>query len=129
MGHPPHPAEPWRAGCHCKRRLWSWPSGSHSALHGGTGAARGRPRGCGAGTALATKLVKPQNLDLKWSLTLRVVTVAIACFLLAAAFALYGTYRELRQANENVADILVKQLQVQLFRIEANIDAPEHFPD
>lgn len=51
-----------------------------------------------------------RNLDLKWSLTLRVV--AVACFLVAAAWALFGTHRDLRQANEAVADLLVKQLQV-----------------
>ena len=82
-----------------------------------------------ARAALATPLVNSQNLDLKWSLTLRVVTVALACFFVAAAFALYGTYRELRQANEKVADIVVRQLQVQLFRIEWNTDAPGRFPD
>jgi two-component system, NarL family, sensor histidine kinase UhpB len=82
-----------------------------------------------ATAAPATPLVSSQSLDLKWSLTLRVVAVAVVCFLAAAALALYGTYRELRQANENVADIVVKQLQVQLFRIESNIDTPARFPD
>lgn len=82
-----------------------------------------------AGTALGTKLVAARNLDLKWSLTLRVVAVAVVCFLAAAAFALYGTHRELRQANETVADLVAKQLQVQLFRIESNIDAAARFPD
>jgi two-component system, NarL family, sensor histidine kinase UhpB len=82
-----------------------------------------------AKAALATKPVNSQNLDLKWSLTLRVGAVALVCFLVAAALAVYGTYRELRQANESVADTLVKQLQVQLFRIETNIDAAAHFPD
>jgi two-component system, NarL family, sensor histidine kinase UhpB len=82
-----------------------------------------------AKAALATQLVNSQNLDLKWSLTLRVVAVAVVCFLVAAALALYGTCRELRQASENVADIVVRQLQVQLFRIESNIDTPARFPD
>ena len=82
-----------------------------------------------ARTALATSLVNSENLDLKWSLTLRVVTVALACFLVTAALALYGTYRELRQANEDVADIVVRQLQVQLFRIDSSTDAPVRFPD
>jgi two-component system sensor histidine kinase UhpB len=82
-----------------------------------------------ARAALATQLVNSQNLDLKWSLTLRVVTVALVCFLVAAALALYGTYRELRQANENVADIVVRHLQVQLFRIDSHTDAPGRFPD
>ncbi|MFZ1431099.1 MAG: histidine kinase [Geminicoccaceae bacterium] len=82
-----------------------------------------------AGAAPGTKLVAARNLDLKWSLTLRVVAVAGACFLVAAAWTLFGTHRDLRQANEAVADLLVKQLQVQLFRIESNIDARVRFPD
>lgn len=48
---------------------------------------------------------------------------------MAPASALFGTHRDLRQANEAVADLLVKQLQVQLFRIESNIDARARFPD
>ena len=82
-----------------------------------------------ARAALGTKLVASRNLDLKWSLTLRVVAVALVCFLAATALALYGTYNGLRQANETVADLVVKQLRVQLFRIELNIDAPARFPD
>ncbi|QXX76082.1 Sensor histidine kinase LiaS [Methylovirgula sp. HY1] len=69
------------------------------------------------------------KLDLKWSLTLRVVAVALFCFLIATAVALFETYRDVRQINENVADVLVRQLQVQLFRIESNIDVAAHFPD
>jgi hypothetical protein len=76
-----------------------------------------------ARAAPATPLVNSQNLDLKWSLTLRVVTVAFVCFLVAAALAPYGTHRELRQANENVADLVVRHLEVQLFRIDSNTDA------
>jgi len=83
----------------------------------------------GAGAALATELVKPKSLDLKWSLTLRVVAVALACFLAAAALVVYGTYHELRHAQENVADAVVKLLQVQLFRIETNSDLPSRFPE
>ena len=62
------------------------------------------------------------NLDLKSSLTLRVVAVALFCFLIAAALALFGTYRNVRQLNEHVADVLVRQLQMQLSRIETSRD-------
>ena len=82
-----------------------------------------------AGAALGAKLSVSRNLDLKWSLTLRVVAVAVGCFLVAAGWTLFGTYRDLQQNNEAVADLLVKQLQVQLFRIESNIDARARFPD
>jgi signal transduction histidine kinase len=67
------------------------------------------------------------NLDLKSSLTLRVVAVALFCFLIAAALALFGTYRDVRQLNEHVADVLVRQLQMQLSRIETSMAA--RFPD
>jgi len=79
--------------------------------------------------ALATGLIRAHDLDLKWSLTLRVVAVALACFIVVTALALYGTHREIRQANELVADIVVRQLEVQLFRIDSDIDAPRRFPD
>jgi two-component system, NarL family, sensor histidine kinase UhpB len=69
------------------------------------------------------------NLDLKSSLTLRVVAVALFCFLIAAGLALFGTYRDVRQLNEHVADILVRQLQFQLSRVEMNSDLAAHFPD
>ena len=69
------------------------------------------------------------NLDLKSSLMLRVVAVALFCFLIAAALALFGTYRDVRQLNEHVADILVRQLQIQLSRIEISNDVAARFPD
>ena len=78
---------------------------------------------------LAIEPVASPNLDLKWSLTLRVVAVALVCFLIAAALALFGTYRDIRKTNENVADIVVRQLQNQLFRIEADIGLWEQFPE
>jgi len=54
------------------------------------------------------------KLDLKSSLTLRVAAVALFCFLIAAALALFGTYRDVCQLNEHVADILVRQLASRL---------------
>jgi hypothetical protein len=77
----------------------------------------------------ANQQTKRKTLDLKWSLTLRVVAVALICFLVAAALAVYGTYREARQVNENIADIVVRQMQMQLFRIESHIDTMARFPD
>jgi signal transduction histidine kinase len=70
-----------------------------------------------------------RNLDLKSSLTLRVVAVALVCFLIAAALALFGTYRDVRQLNEHVADVLVRHLQIQLSRIETSRDVAARFPD
>ena len=77
-----------------------------------------------AKASLATEPMASPSLDLKWSLTLRVVAVAALCFLVAAALTLFGTYREVRKANENVADIVARQLEVQLFRIDSRSAYP-----
>jgi signal transduction histidine kinase len=69
------------------------------------------------------------NFDLKWSLTLRVVAVALGCFLVASALTLLASYREVRQANEQLADIVGKQLQMQLIRIDNDLDLAARFPD
>jgi two-component system, NarL family, sensor histidine kinase UhpB len=78
---------------------------------------------------LAAEPVASPSLDLKWSLMLRVVAVALLCFLIAAGLTLFGTFREVRKANENIADIVVRQLRVQLFRIESAIGVAAQFPD
>lgn len=77
----------------------------------------------------SARSVGSPGLDLKWSLTLRVVAVALVCFLVAAAYVLLGTCRDIRRNNEQVADIVVRQLQMQLFRIQSDIDLAARFPD
>jgi signal transduction histidine kinase len=69
------------------------------------------------------------HLDLKSSLMLRLVAGALACFFIAAGLALFGTYREVRQVNARVADLLVKRLQIQLSHIDSGRDATTRFPD
>jgi signal transduction histidine kinase len=69
------------------------------------------------------------HLDLKTSLMLRLVAGALACFFIAAGLALFGTYRDVRQVNARVADVLVRRLQIQLSHIESGIDATTRFPD
>jgi hypothetical protein len=68
-------------------------------------------------------------LDLKSSLMLRLVAGALACFFIAAGLALFGTYRDVRQVNARVADLLARRLQIQLSHIESGIDAATRFPD
>jgi len=68
-------------------------------------------------------------LDLKSSLMLRLVAGALACFFIAAGFALFGTYRDVRQVNARVAELLARRLQIQLSHIESGIDAATRFPD
>jgi DNA-binding NarL/FixJ family response regulator/HAMP domain-containing protein len=68
-------------------------------------------------------------LDLKSSLLLRLVAGALAGFFIATGLALFGTYRDVRQDNARVADIVVRRLQIQLSHIESGIDATTPFPD
>jgi hypothetical protein len=70
----------------------------------------------------ANKTVMSLNLDFKTSLTLRFVATALSCFLIAAGLALFATYRDVRQVNARVADLLVQRLQIQLSHIESGID-------
>ena len=79
--------------------------------------------------AQSARAATSRSLDLKWSLILRVVAVALACFLVAAALAFYGTYREIGRGNDAVADLLVRHLQVQLWRLDSAFDLPARFPD
>jgi two-component system sensor histidine kinase UhpB len=69
------------------------------------------------------------HLDLKTSLMLRLVAGALVCFFIAAGLALFGTYRDVRQVNARVADVVVRRLQIQLSHIESGIDATTRFPD
>jgi hypothetical protein len=68
-------------------------------------------------------------LDLKSSLMLRLVACVLACFFIAAGLALFGTYRDVRQVNARVADVVVRRLQIQLSHIESGIDATTRLPD
>lgn len=69
------------------------------------------------------------TLDLKWSLTLRVMAATIACFLIAVTLSLFESYWDARLLNENVANLVARQLQTELFRIDSNIGLPAEFPD
>jgi two-component system, NarL family, sensor histidine kinase UhpB len=82
-----------------------------------------------ATAVLARKIATSENVDLKTSLALRGVAVALLCFFVAAALALFGTYRDVRQANEKLADIIGRQLQIQFYRIDAGLDALARFPN
>ena len=42
---------------------------------------------------------------------------------------MFGTYRDVRNVNAHAADIFVRQLQIQLSRIESGIGVAPRFPD
>ena len=50
-------------------------------------------------------------------------------FVIAAAITLVGTYRDVLGANEDLAEMVTRQLQLQLFRIEFDLDVRARFPD
>lgn len=68
-------------------------------------------------------------MDLKWLLVRRITLVALACFLAGSALALYKTAREARQHNVALVDMVARQLDLQLSRIDRSADIPARFPD
>lgn len=68
-------------------------------------------------------------MDLKWLLVRRITLVALACFFAGSALALYGTAREAKRQNVDVAELVGRQLDLQLSRIDRSTDIPTRFPD
>jgi signal transduction histidine kinase len=68
-------------------------------------------------------------MNLKTSLMLRIAMVAISCFVLVTAVTLWETQRQARAHGEEMADLVARQLNFQLLRINAGFDASKRFPD
>ena len=68
-------------------------------------------------------------MDLKWLLVRRITLVALACFLAGSALALYGIARESARQNVDLAELVGRQLDLQLSRIDRSTDIPTRFPD
>lgn len=68
-------------------------------------------------------------MDLKWLLMRRITAVALACFLAGAGLAVFQTAREAKQQNTELADLVSRQLDLQLSRIDRSTDIPKRFPD
>jgi two-component system sensor histidine kinase UhpB len=68
-------------------------------------------------------------MDLKWLLVRRITWVALACFLAGAGLAVFQTAREARQQNAELAELVGRQLDLQLSRIARSTDIPKRFPD
>lgn len=67
--------------------------------------------------------------DLKAALLLRICLVAAACLAAAATFAAYETRREEAARAAAAAEVVGKQLDLQLIRIATSIDSERRFPD
>jgi two-component system, NarL family, sensor histidine kinase UhpB len=68
-------------------------------------------------------------MDLKWLLVRRITLVALACFFAGSGFAIYRTASLAKQQNEQLAESVGRQLDLQLWRISTALDIPKRFPD
>lgn len=68
-------------------------------------------------------------MDLKWFLVRRIVLVALACFAFGSAYSIYRTAIDARHQNEQLAESVGRQLELQLVRIQGALDVPKRFPD
>lgn len=68
-------------------------------------------------------------MDLKWLLVRRITLVALLCFIVGAALALYQTALSAKHQNDALADLISRQLNLQLSRIKRATDIHERFPD
>jgi two-component system, NarL family, sensor histidine kinase UhpB len=68
-------------------------------------------------------------MDLKWLLVRRITLVALACLIAGSALAIYLTAREAQRHNIELADMVGRQLDLQLSRIGRSTDIPARFPD
>ena len=68
-------------------------------------------------------------MDLKWLLVRRIVLVALACFVFGSAFSIYRTAIDVQRQNNQLADSVGRQLDLQLVRIQTALDIAKRFPD
>ncbi|MEL6059495.1 HAMP domain-containing sensor histidine kinase [Methylobacterium sp. DCY52] len=81
----------------------------------------------GAGTATPTR--GRRELNLKWALVRRIVAVGLLCVVGATAVVMNNVAVEARRRNDEIAETVEKQLQLQLFRINTALDRADRFPD
>jgi two-component system, NarL family, sensor histidine kinase UhpB len=68
-------------------------------------------------------------MNLQFHLLSRIVAVALACLLFMTAYVLFHSDQQTRQATQEIAESLGKQLEMQLFRINAGFGQGNQFPD
>jgi two-component system sensor histidine kinase UhpB len=72
---------------------------------------------------------RTDGLDLKWVLVRRILLVAVLCIAGGAVLILRDVGRQATSQNEEAAATVVKQLALQLTRIDAALDRADRFPD
>lgn len=68
-------------------------------------------------------------MNLQFHLLSRITVAALMCLLFTATYVLYHSDRQARQATQNTAEALGKQLEIQLMRITAGVGQANRFPD
>lgn len=68
-------------------------------------------------------------MNLQFHLLSRITVAALMCLLATTAYVLYHSDRQARQTNQVTAESLGKQLELQLFRINAGLGQANQFPD
>jgi len=68
-------------------------------------------------------------MNLKLHLLLQIAAVAMICLMATTAYVLHQADRQIKQKSLMTAEALRKQLEVQLFRIDAGYRSDNHFPD
>lgn len=69
------------------------------------------------------------DMNLKCQLLIRIVLTAWVCLMATAVSVLYQSHAEQRQRIESMVEVLAKQLQFQLQRIDAGFGEPQAFPN
>jgi two-component system sensor histidine kinase UhpB len=72
---------------------------------------------------------KARPIDLKTSLVIRIALVAISCFVLVTVATLWDSDRETRAKAAHLANLVAKQLSLQVWRINAGFDLSNRYPD
>lgn len=68
-------------------------------------------------------------MTLKWLLVRRITLVAIACLFAGSLIAIYRVASIAKHQNEELAQSVSRQLNLQLLRIDTMLDIPKRFPD
>ncbi|MFJ7441453.1 HAMP domain-containing sensor histidine kinase [Methylorubrum thiocyanatum] len=82
-----------------------------------------------AGAGMASPASDRRELNLKWALVRRIVTVGLLCVVGTTVVIMNNVAVEARQQNDEIARTVEKQLQLQLFRIDTALDRADRFPD
>ena len=68
-------------------------------------------------------------MNLQFHLLSRITVAALMCLLATTAYVLYHSDRQARQATQITAEALGKQLEIQIFHINAGVSQANRFPD